>query len=358
MAENSLIQWTLHTQNWWRGCRKVHTGCENCYAENHFSCHLHGVHWGTAAQGGVRKLPSLSTWNKPFGWNDKALRTGNRARVFCMSLGDFFEEWSGDIVDHKDNVLSFDQTAQLTAKQARKAYVARPADDKQAGDRRFVPATLQQVRRDAFGVIQACTALDWLLLTKHGLWTDAHQVIRAWPHHCQACGTAQWWTKSGRCANKLCKGTITPTKLDHVWLIGSVSDQRTADRIVPQLRKIKEAGICRFVGLSCEPVVGALRLSDDWGWLSWAIVGGESIQRGKCRRLELPWLTDLLADCRRLRIPCFVKQLGSMAGESQPDGEWLRYKTQDKKGGEISEWPKAARMRQYPRRGKGTRIGS
>jgi protein gp37 len=54
MAENSGIQWTHHTFNPWRGCSKVHTGCTNCYAEVNYSVKMHGIKWGTQAQGGTR----------------------------------------------------------------------------------------------------------------------------------------------------------------------------------------------------------------------------------------------------------------------------------------------------------------
>lgn len=33
MAQTTKIEWCDHTFNPWRGCTKVHAGCQNCYAE-------------------------------------------------------------------------------------------------------------------------------------------------------------------------------------------------------------------------------------------------------------------------------------------------------------------------------------
>lgn len=33
MSENTKIQWTDATLNFWQGCTKVSPGCTNCYAE-------------------------------------------------------------------------------------------------------------------------------------------------------------------------------------------------------------------------------------------------------------------------------------------------------------------------------------
>ena len=32
MAEGTKIEWTTHTANFWWGCVKTSTGCQNCYA--------------------------------------------------------------------------------------------------------------------------------------------------------------------------------------------------------------------------------------------------------------------------------------------------------------------------------------
>lgn len=92
MGEDSKIQWTNHTFNPWRGCAKVSEGCKNCYAE-HFVTKRQGLPvWG---QDAARKVAAESTWREPVKWNRQAERDGVRARVFCASLADIFEEYTG-----------------------------------------------------------------------------------------------------------------------------------------------------------------------------------------------------------------------------------------------------------------------
>lgn len=355
MVQDSNIQWTHHTQNFWRGCRKVHTGCTNCYAESHFSCALHGVRWGTQKQGGVRKVPAATTWNSPFAWNNHSTDADHRSRVFCMSLGDLFESWSGPVVDYRNKRLFVNDFWEGSIRQCRAAaYATEQAvlkefrSQRRASANGFRAATLDDVRRDAFEVIQHCDSLDWLLLTKHGLWKDADKIIQCWPHECHKCGFQQWWSEAGRCNRDGCNGKIKTSYIEHAWLLGSVSDQVTADIIVKQLHRIKRMGICKYVGLSAEPLTGPIRLKKSWKWLDWVIVGGESTQRGQCRAMDLAWAKALVDDCRRLRVACYVKQLGSNAGTTAKSGIWRPRETEDKKGGTPSEWPRYLQVRKYP----------
>ncbi len=117
MAETT-ISWTDYTFNPWIGCAKVSPGCLNCYAEkmaNHRS--NWGVTWGV---NGSRVRTSEATWKNPIKWNRQAEEEKRRARVFCSSLADVFE-------DRND---------------------------------------LLPVRKDLFEIIRNTPHLDWLLLTK------------------------------------------------------------------------------------------------------------------------------------------------------------------------------------------------
>jgi len=84
-----LIAWTDHTFNPWMGCAKVSDGCKHCYAEtltrNRMGLSLWGVN-------GRRQVTSAANWQKPRRWNREAEREGVRARVFCASLCDIFED--------------------------------------------------------------------------------------------------------------------------------------------------------------------------------------------------------------------------------------------------------------------------
>ena len=92
MAENTLIEWADHTQNFWIGCQKVSPGCDGCYAEADFDLRKHWVKWGPH---GKRRRTAESTWKLPFRWQRKAAEFvhthGGRQRIFCSSLCDVFD---------------------------------------------------------------------------------------------------------------------------------------------------------------------------------------------------------------------------------------------------------------------------
>jgi protein gp37 len=88
MAKDSAIEWTHHTFNPWWGCTKVSPGCKHCYAETWAKRVGHDV-WGARAP---RRDLSDSYWKQPLAWNAAAARAGKRARVFCASMADVFED--------------------------------------------------------------------------------------------------------------------------------------------------------------------------------------------------------------------------------------------------------------------------
>ncbi len=102
MGEKTGISWTDHTFNPWIGCTKVSAGCANCYAENLMD-HRWGIaKWGRSA---LRVKTSRSGWLAPLRWNKAAAEREVRARVFCSSLADVFEdnpqvsEWRSELWD-------------------------------------------------------------------------------------------------------------------------------------------------------------------------------------------------------------------------------------------------------------------
>lgn len=88
MAKDSGIEWTDHTFNPWWGCTKVSPGCKHCYAEA-WAKRVGSNVWGPDA--GRREL-SDAYWRQPISWNAEAVRSGRRARVFCASMADVFED--------------------------------------------------------------------------------------------------------------------------------------------------------------------------------------------------------------------------------------------------------------------------
>jgi len=116
--QNSKIEWTDHTFNPWHGCIEVSPGCTNCYARTLSHRYGHDV-WGPAKTTG-RRMMSENYWRQPLRWNEAAKKAGTRARVFCASMADVFE-------DHPQVV---------------------------------------NARMQLFNLIDATPYLDWLLLTK------------------------------------------------------------------------------------------------------------------------------------------------------------------------------------------------
>lgn len=130
--------------------------------------------------------------------------------------------------------------------------------------------------------------------------------------------------------------------LKNVWLGTSVEEEAVITRVHHLARTPSHI---RF--LSCEPLIGPLDYLPLKN-IHWVIVGGES--GPKARPMDLKWVKSIIEQCRLSKTACFVKQLGS-----KPFITDNRYKQQERhilassgKGGEIEEWPKAIRVRQFP----------
>lgn len=90
MGAESSIEWTDHTFNIVWGCLKVSDGCKNCYAETLAKRYGFDV-WGPAKTT-ERRVMSDTYWRQPVRWNAVAEKAGKRARVFCCSMADVFED--------------------------------------------------------------------------------------------------------------------------------------------------------------------------------------------------------------------------------------------------------------------------
>lgn len=88
MAKNSRIEWTNHTFNPWWGCVKVSPACKHCYAES-WAKRVGQKVWGV---GSDRRFFGDKHWSEPLKWNAAARACGQRARVFCASMADVFED--------------------------------------------------------------------------------------------------------------------------------------------------------------------------------------------------------------------------------------------------------------------------
>lgn len=89
MAENSKIEWTNHTANFWWGCMKVSPGCKNCYAETLSSRYGKKI-WGP--QENSLRERKISIWTDILKWDAEAKAKQVRRRVFVSSMSDFLED--------------------------------------------------------------------------------------------------------------------------------------------------------------------------------------------------------------------------------------------------------------------------
>ena len=328
----TTIQWADYTFNSWIGCTHVHAGCKNCYAEADMDKRRGRVAWGP---NGTRSRTSEDYWKQPLKWDRAAKASGERRRVFCASLADVFEDWQGPIVDARGEGLQVDGLGAI-----------RRLSENATG-RPWLPLTMDRLRRDLFSLIDATPSLDWLLLTKR-----PENVRRMWN------------AVDDRPAGNLQKHR------KNCWLLTSVSDQPTADTMIPHLLACRD--LVPVLGLSCEPLLGPVDLGLDEMFvdldngqqspgIDWVIVGGES--GPGARPMDLRWARGIVEQCKAAGVVCFVKQLGNnpkityrelcMIRPNTPavdcsPGTIDDFPLRDRKGGDMEEWPEALRIRQFP----------
>lgn len=328
MGTNSKIEWTDHTWNPWRGCQHAtvgedqqpHPGCDHCYAEAMAKRNPGTLgQWGDQ---GTRVVAAEEYWKLPLKWDAEAKAEGVRRRVFCASLADVFEKWDGPMLGTKGAPLFDvgDGQWRPDAEINRRAFPGFDPSDS------TYSVTLDDVRRRLFALIDATPNLDWLVLTKR-------------PQHVRS-----MWTPTAT-------GMFRP----NVWLLTSVSDQATADALVPELLKLRD--LVPALGLSIEPLLGPVDLSR-WlhpfnaepscdhcedcvglipNWLErtshnheplidWIIVGGESGHH--TRPMHPQWARDLRDQCQAAGVSFHFKQWGewvpsTMTPTSRSCDAWL-----------------------------------
>jgi protein gp37 len=273
MAENSKIEWCDHTFNPWIGCTKVAAGCANCYAEELMDKRYHKAEWGPT---GTRVKTSESNWKLPLKWNREAEKSGKRARVFCASLADIFEEYT------------FDYERQVA---------------------------MTEWRTELFKLIDSTRHLDWLILTKR-----PENIMNMWPRD-------RGYPPG--CPAEFQTGDIFETAKNYyrfnVWLGTSVAEQKDADKNIPKLLQCRKLAPVLF--LSCEPLISKVDLSYYFPPtakadcepellpyynvhmnIDWVIAGGES---GKdARPMHPDWARSLRDQCVRAGVPFLFKQWG------------------------------------------------
>ncbi|HTS01366.1 MAG TPA: DUF5131 family protein [Thermoanaerobaculia bacterium] len=254
MGENSTIGWTDHTFNPWIGCAHVSPGCENCYAEDLADFRKSwGVEWGPK---GTRKMMAEEYWRKPIAWDRAAWRENRRARVFCASLADVFE-------DRPD----------LVAPRAR-----------------------------LFRLIAATPSLDWLLLTKR-----PENVVRLLDAEAiGAFGIRRIWL-GATAENQKFFDLRWPVLAKAASYLGAAVDFVSYE---PALGPLELR--CAICGEGTRMHLKDPELRACPGWFPrWVICGGESGGPTEARAFEIAWMRSARDQCAELGIPFFAKQLGT-----------------------------------------------
>jgi protein gp37 len=277
MGEGSAIEWTDHTFNPWTGCTKVSPACDHCYAEGWAKRSGH-VEWGPHAP---RRRTAAATWQAPLKWNLAASQAG-RARVFCASLADVFD-------NHR--------------------------------------SILPEWRAELWQLIAATPHLDWLLLTKRP--QNIAKMLpptwgNGWPNVWLGT-TVENQTEADRRIPHLLATPAAVRFLSAEPLLGPVALDAilTPDMGIYALTGIRSDGRGPS-GFSRGPRI------------DWVICGGES--GPGARPMHPDWARSLRDQCARDRVPFFFKQHGKWLHESQdPYGYWDWSYAEDR--GILHSWP-------------------
>ena len=248
MSEHSKIEWTDHTFNPWWGCMKVSDGCRNCYAET-FAKRVGQRVWGPPSTTTRREF-SAKHWAEPLNWHAAALAEGKRARVFCASMADVFE-------DH--------------------------------------PVAAQE-RPRLWETISACTSLDWLLLTKRPE-NIIDMLPVGWKHQLPPhiwIGTS---TENQQTADE---------RIPHLLMVPAAVRFLSMEPLLGPVDLERE--VVLPTGKSCQPlyVDHISGRQEDAKHIDWVILGGESGHG--YRDMDVQWVADIAEQCKAAGIAVFVKQ--------------------------------------------------
>jgi protein gp37 len=335
MGENSKIAWTDHTFNPWHGCTKVSAGCAHCYAEA--QAQRFGTAWGPTAE---RRLFGDKHWNEPIKWNRAAKEAGVRARVFCASMADVFED----------------------------------------------RADLQDQRVRLWKLIAETPCLDWLLLTKRP--DNIRRMLPTIEIGDEALPRFDNVWLGVTAENQRAADERIPLLLEAPAAVRFISMEPLLEKIDIE-RYVFEPSRCKvcrssdigydpnpkdlpaanperptcLMGCTLTGEPGAERCNrcqslevELLSKLDWAIVGGES--GPNARPCSVEWIRDIVQQCNGADVPVFVKQLGAnpilapwgvpRTPEGDPMLDEEQPKLRDRAGADPAEWPADVRVRQFP----------
>ena len=243
----TTIEWTDRTWNPTRGCARVSSGCEHCYAEriarrfdrpggSYEGLTTSNGRWNGQIRLVPEKLEEPLRWRKP-------------SRVFVDSMSDLFHSGvSDEYIEMVFQIMGVARQHQFQVLTKR-------------------PERMRELLQ-SFEFQEIACEID----------TDGGYATLPWP-------------------------------LPNVWLGVSVEDQKTADERVPLLLETPAA--IRFLScepLLAPLDLGWLWASPHRPAIDWVIVGGES--GPGARRCNEGWVRSIVEQSRASDTPCFVKQLG------------------------------------------------
>lgn len=121
----------------------------------------------------------------------------------------------------------------------------------------------------------------------------------------------------------------------HIWMGTTIE----SNSYVGRADHLRACG-AQIKWISAEPLLGPLDHLDTTG-IDWVVIAGESGHGA--RLIDLTWVDDLMARCRRSGSKIHVKQMGEA---------WTRAHRLRGHGTIMEEWAERHRVREYP--GKGT----
>lgn len=261
MGLNTEIEWADHTANLWIGCSKVHSGCDNCYAEK--MNHRFGYdNWGNNSP----RRTVETVWRELDKMQRNAEKNQTAHTVFVGSMMDIFEK-------------------------------PMPLIDKSGADVEDISTA--DIRNKFFNDITygKYPNLIFLLLTKRP--GNINKYI------------PEQWRLNG------------PPK--NVMFGTSVSDQKSANDLIPKLAAVEGYKFLSIEPLLGEIDITkkTINYTSTWQPLSfievvdWVIVGGES--GFGARPMDPKWVISLQEQCAESGVPFFFKQWG----EWHPMGQVL-----------------------------------
>lgn len=144
-------------------------------------------------------------------------------------------------------------------------------------------------------------------------------------------------------------GVSVTGKSETAWFLDDLARIHAAVRFVSYEPALKPFDFSTWMQDEYHIDESLARVLDYERAIDWLIVGGES--GPKARPFNVLWAESVVEQGKAAGVPVFVKQLGSLPHLVKPDGAipWL---LNDSKGGDMSEWPEALRVRQFPAVGR------